>query len=126
MSDGSSSTSRCSGRPSLIKVFVWNCSISLAEMQRTFGSGAYRKQRNENSTITNSDGSDGKGTPMLLNEVILTAGQLALALCGIASCMALVCIIFAMLRWIVRTVRAMGSLDRPPDRPTVGGGLRKW
>jgi uncharacterized iron-regulated membrane protein len=61
-----------------------------------------------------------------MEEVILTAGQAALALAGIASCLALVCIIIGMLRWIVRTVRAMGSLDRPVDRPTIGAGMRKW
>jgi hypothetical protein len=66
---------------------------------------------------------DGRGT---VESFILTAGQLALALAGVASCMALVCIIMAMLRWIVRVLRSLATLDGPADRPTVGGGLRKW
>jgi hypothetical protein len=47
---------------------------------------------------------------MTLNEIILTAGQLALALAGIASCIALVCIIVAMLRWIVRALKSLAEL----------------
>jgi hypothetical protein len=74
-----------------------------------------------------------------MEAFILTAGQLALALAGIASCVALVCIIAGMLRWLVRTVRSMGALPghrRPVDshsveRPSViggavRGGARKW
>jgi hypothetical protein len=61
-----------------------------------------------------------------MEQFILTAGQLALALAGIASCIALVCIIVAMLRWIVRVAKSLQSMDRPVDRQTVGGGLRKW
>jgi hypothetical protein len=57
---------------------------------------------------------------------ILTAGQLALALAGVASCIALVCFIVGMLRWIVRVLRSLSTMDPPVDRPTVGGGLRKW
>jgi hypothetical protein len=41
---------------------------------------------------------------------ILTAGQLALALAGVASCMALVCIIAWMLAFIVRKLRSLSSL----------------
>jgi hypothetical protein len=61
-----------------------------------------------------------------MESFILTAGQLALALAGIASCIGLVCIIVGMLRWIVRVLRSLSTMDRPADRPTVGGGLRKW
>jgi hypothetical protein len=38
----------------------------------------------------------------------------------------LVCIIVGMLRWIVRVLRSLSTLDQPAERPTVGGGLRKW
>jgi hypothetical protein len=61
-----------------------------------------------------------------MEAFILTAGQLALALAGVASCIALVCIIVGMLRWIVRVLRSLSTLDRPVDRPAVGGGLRRW
>jgi hypothetical protein len=61
-----------------------------------------------------------------MEQFILTAGQLMLALAAIASCIALVCIIVAMLRWIVRVAKSMQEIDRPVDRPTVGGGVRKW
>jgi hypothetical protein len=61
-----------------------------------------------------------------MEQFILTAGQLMLALAAIASCIALVCMIVAMLRWIVRVAKSLQSMDRPADRPTVGGGLRKW
>jgi hypothetical protein len=61
-----------------------------------------------------------------MEAFILTAGQLALALAGVASCIALVCIIVGMLRWIVRVLRSLSTLDQPAERPTVGGGLRKW
>jgi uncharacterized iron-regulated membrane protein len=61
-----------------------------------------------------------------VEQFILTAGQLALALAGVASCVGLVCIIVGMLRWILRVARSLKTLDRPVDRPTVGGGLRKW
>jgi hypothetical protein len=139
MSSGLSGISSCFAKRSPTKVFAWSCSTFLVVTPQTFGSGAYKKQRNEDSTITNSDGSDGK-TTMTLNDVILTAGQLALALAGIASCIALLCIIVGMLRWLVRTVRAMGALpgDRRPstyyprsvDRTVIGGGVRgsarKW
>jgi hypothetical protein len=61
-----------------------------------------------------------------MEQFILTAGQLALALAGIASCTGLVCIIVGMLRWLVRVAKSLQSIDRPADRPPVGGGLRKW
>lgn len=61
-----------------------------------------------------------------MEQFILTAGQLALALAGVASCVALVCIIVAMLRWIVRVAKSLQSMDRPTDRPTIGGSVRKW
>jgi hypothetical protein len=61
-----------------------------------------------------------------VEQFILTAGQLMLALSAITVCVALVCMIFAMLRWIVRVARSWSTLDPPADRPTVGGGLRKW
>jgi uncharacterized iron-regulated membrane protein len=61
-----------------------------------------------------------------MEEVILTAGQSMLLLAAVTCIVAMVCAIIGMLRWLVRTVRAMGSLDRPVDRPTLGGGMRKW
>jgi hypothetical protein len=61
-----------------------------------------------------------------MEEFILTAGQLMLALAAVTVIVAMICAIFAMLRWLVRTLKAMGSLDRPPERSTIGGGLRKW
>jgi hypothetical protein len=61
-----------------------------------------------------------------MESFILAAGELALALAGVTSCIALVCIIVGMLRWIVRVLRSLSTLDQPAERPTVGGGLRKW
>ncbi len=46
-----------------------------------------------------------------MESFILTAGQLALALAGVASCIALLCIIAAMLRWLVRVARSLSTLD---------------
>jgi hypothetical protein len=61
-----------------------------------------------------------------MEAFILTTGQLALALAGIASCVALLCIIAAMLRWLFRVVRSTVLLGDPTDRPPIGCGLRKW
>jgi hypothetical protein len=61
-----------------------------------------------------------------MEQFILTAGQLALALAGVASCVALVCIIVGMLRWLVGVAKSLQEIGRPAGRPTVGGGLRKW
>jgi hypothetical protein len=49
-----------------------------------------------------------------------------LALSAITVSVALVCMIVAMLRWLVRVAKSLSTLDQPADRPTVGGGLRKW
>jgi hypothetical protein len=61
-----------------------------------------------------------------VEQFILTAGQLALALAGVASCIALVCIIVGMLRWLVRAAKSLQEIGRPVQRPHVGGGVRKW
>jgi hypothetical protein len=47
-----------------------------------------------------------------MESFILTAGQLALALAGIASCVALLCIIASMLAFIVRKLRSLSTLDQ--------------
>jgi hypothetical protein len=61
-----------------------------------------------------------------MEAFILAAGQLALALAGVASCVALVCVIVGMLRWIVGVAKSLQEIGRPVQRPPVGGGLRKW
>jgi hypothetical protein len=68
-----------------------------------------------------------------MESFILTAGELALALAGVASCVALVCLIAWMVRWLFRVLasahlalKSMSVLDDPTDRPTIGGGVRKW
>ena len=47
-----------------------------------------------------------------MESFILTAGQLALALAGVASCVALLCIIASMLAFIVRKLRSLSTLDQ--------------
>jgi hypothetical protein len=66
-----------------------------------------------------------------MEEFILTAGQLMLALAAVASCMALVYVAVWLLVAIVRMVRRLGNPYR--DRAAVihrggrlGGSARKW
>jgi hypothetical protein len=63
-----------------------------------------------------------------MEEFILTASQLMLALSAVTVCVALLCMIFAMLRWLVQVAKSLQSVGGRVERPTVrvGGGLRKW
>jgi hypothetical protein len=61
-----------------------------------------------------------------MESFILTASQLMLALSAITVCVALVCMIVAMLRWLVRAAKSLQEIGRPVERPPVGGGIRKW